>query len=292
MTRFLLQQSNVFIAIALMVILLSSLLTNLNTAISMLSLVLIIAFFGVPHGALDMLFAQKAFTLTNLKAWIQFISTYLLISMLVVGLWLLLPTVFFLVFLGFSAAHFADDLGNSTPKLLRYLYGVSIITLPSIFHTDTLVMLYGYMIEATIAPQIVYVMKLLAMAAMVLMLYAAFIFRHMVSRRLRVEILMVCALMLLVTPLLAFTIYFCFMHSARHIIKARYYFDDVSNKAIMLTLVLPTLAVVLFCAVIFILLPVGQIDENLIKVTFVALAALTFPHAFLLNKIDFLNAFK
>ena len=103
------------------------------------------------------------------------------------------------------------------------------------------------------------------------------------------EIAAVSALMLLAKPLLAFTIYFCFMHSARHILRAKYYFIEYSSITLLITLIAPTLVVLLFCAGIFQLLPTEKLDENLIKVTFATLAALTFPHAFLLSKVGFLN---
>jgi len=290
MIKYLTIQSNLFMVIAIATIGLSYLgVVNTSTS-SVLALISIITFFGVPHGALDTLFAKKAFSLNSLKKWLQFVSIYLSLSIAVLIFWQLLPSLFFILFLCFSALHFADDLGNINPKILGTLYGFNIITLPSILHSNELAKLYGYLIDYNHAVKIVSVMNPFSMVFAALTVVLTMIFyqkKQAINQRHIGEIVAVSALMLLTRPLLAFTIYFCFMHSARHILRSKFYFSKYSNTALLITLIAPTLIVLLFCVGIFQLLPAEKVDENLIKVTFATLAALTFPHAFLLNKVGF-----
>lgn len=295
MTRSITIQSNLFIVITLITIALSCLGIDKTGAFNVLALILIVAFFGVPHGALDILFAKKAFALNSIKSWLQFVIIYLSLSIGVFICWMLLPTFFFIIFLIFSALHFSDDLGNIKPKLLGNLYGLNIVTLPNILHSNELAKLYGHLIDYGYALKIVSIMMPLSIMFAALTLFLAIVVclkKYSILKRHLWEIVVVSLLMLLAKPLLAFTIYFCFMHSARHMLRAKFFFVEYSNTVLLITLIAPTLIVLLFCVLIFQTLPTGKVDENLIKVTFVTLAALTLPHAFLLGKVGFLKWLK
>jgi Brp/Blh family beta-carotene 15,15'-monooxygenase len=295
MAKYLILQSNLFMVIAIVTIALFYLGLGNTSTTNVLALILIITFFGVPHGALDTLFAKKAFALNSIKKWLQFVSIYLSLSIGVLIFWMVLPTFFFILFLCFSAIHFSDDLGSINPKLLGTLYGFNIITLPSILHSNELAKLYGYLIDYGHAVEIVNVMmpfSIVFAALTILITVVISIKKYPIEQRHIWEITAVSVLMLLAEPLLAFTIYFCFMHSARHVLRAKFYFVEYSNTALLITLIVPTLIVLLFCAGVFQLLPIEKFNENLIKVTFATLAALTLPHAFLLSKVGFLKWLK
>ena len=296
MTKYLALQSNVFMIFAFYTVFASfSSLVKVDT-LNTLSLVLVVAMFGVPHGALDTLFAKKAFTLNTAFSWFIFISAYLSLSAIVLVWWFLFPTILFMLFLGFSAVHFADDLRDRKSVFRDILYGLNIIILPSIFYSNDLAVLYGYLIDSTYAVNVVNIMRPVAILSALLTLWVALtsVLNAHDSRDKRpmIELMAVSALMSLVQPLLAFTIYFCLMHSARHIIRAKFYFNEYSNAALLIALVIPTLAVIVLCALTFQVLPTGKVNENLIRVTFATLAALTFPHAFLLSKVGFMQWLK
>ena len=291
MTRYLTLQSSFFVGTVILSVLLTYFAKSPVSAVTALPLVLFITIFGVPHGALDTLFAAKAFRLNNTKRWIIFLIGYLSLSTIVLICWFLLPTIFFILFLGFSAKHFVDDLEGYHNSFIGALYGLNIITLPSIIYSQDLLLLYGYLINSDYILQIVSIIELIAAVSLLLTLWFTFTFFYKkntsTNKRQILELLAVSTLMMLVKPLLAFTIYFCLMHSARHIIRAKFYFKEYSNRVLVFNLVTPTIATFIFCILIFTTLPVENVDENLIKVTFAALAALTFPHEFLLRKVGF-----
>ena len=87
------------------------------------------------------------------------------------------------------------------------------------------------------------------------------------------------------TPILAFTLYFCFLHSIRHSITLIFELDNsfksglkkFINKAIPLTVVTG----LAFLIAIFFLNNIYELNEAIYKVIFIGLASLTFPHILL-----------
>ena len=88
------------------------------------------------------------------------------------------------------------------------------------------------------------------------------------------------------SPLVAFTIYFCFLHSVRHSFGLIYEINNKNfkngfkkflKKALPLTLV----TAILFVVSVFILTNYYVLDDAILKVIFIGLASLTFPHILL-----------
>ena len=87
-------------------------------------------------------------------------------------------------------------------------------------------------------------------------------------------------------PLLAFTIYFCFLHSIRHSLSL---IEEMNNKSlkkgsiIFLKKALPLTAVTAFGFLIalFLLDEYYLLNSAIITVIFIGLASLTFPHILL-----------
>jgi len=79
----------------------------------------LIVLLGVPHGALDTVFAQRSYRLHTVAAWGLFASAYLLAVGAVVLLWQLTPILFLSGFLLISAAHFSGDHLILESRLLR-----------------------------------------------------------------------------------------------------------------------------------------------------------------------------
>ena len=88
------------------------------------------------------------------------------------------------------------------------------------------------------------------------------------------------------TPLVAFTVYFCFLHSIRHSITLIYEIDknDFKNglkvfgwKALPLTVL-----TAIFCLIgLYLLNNNYDFNSSILKIIFIGLASLTFPHILL-----------
>ena len=284
-------QGIAFSLLAFVVSLISLSLGDFNEKISLVLLAVFIVMLGVPHGSLDTLFAKELFNLSQLKKWSKFILIYSIIAALVVAFWWLQPTLFLILFLLISIIHFSDDLIAGTPKLSRILYGGIIIFLPALLHTNELMRLYGYLIEIEHAKWLVTACHYIAfpwLLGLVVVIYQ--LCRSNIVSSL--EVAAVAMLAIFTPPLLAFTIYFCAMHSARHLIRSIQFLENTPKKAIFASLIIPTLIVFAVGYIVWKNMPVSSIDSSLIKIIFVTLAALTVPHMMLLEKSGFSNWIK
>lgn len=255
-----------------------------NTYLVIIALFIIIL--GVPHGALDTLYAQELLGLNHPKKWAKFIVNYIAIALIVIMFWMMLPSLFLLFFLIISCVHFADDLIAGTPIYGRILYGGVIIFLPALTYTNELARLYSFLIDAEHAKLIVSTLKILAfpwLLGLGIVSYKLLQTNILTS----LEIVSVAALAMICPPLLAFTVYFCGMHSFRHVIRSRHFLSVTSPKLLLLSLTVPTLAVFAAAYFFWYFMRPSTIDAALVKIIFVALAALTVPHMILLSKSGF-----
>ena len=106
--------------------------------------------------------------------------------------------------------------------------------------------------------------------------------RNLYALVLVLDLMAILVLNYFLQPLLAFTLYFCFLHSIRHSISLMYELDNNLTKSIPIFLKksLPlTLLTGVLLVIIFILL-MGEFDvsNSINKVIFIGLAALTLPH--------------
>jgi Brp/Blh family beta-carotene 15,15'-monooxygenase len=244
----------------------------------------------VPHGSLDVLFALRAYQLNSLMAWVVFLTAYLLVAMGIILLWMLLPVWFFIGFLIFSALHFSDDLNTPNPMLTKLSYGAAVICLPSIVHGAALVGLYAVFVDASVAQRIVTVSQWLCYP--ILFLMGLMLFNRQINIREKLDAYAVLAIMTLLPPILAFAVYFCLMHSARHLIRSHAFFGQLNARLFIMALVLPTLAVIIMACGVWFFTKTRTFESDLIRMVFIGLAALTFPHAWVLKQSKFTAQFR
>ena len=88
------------------------------------------------------------------------------------------------------------------------------------------------------------------------------------------------------SPLVAFTFYFCFLHSIRHSFSLIIDLDQNSLKNGLLrflkkALPLTILTIILCLIALFYLRSSYDLDNSILKIIFIGLASLTFPHTLL-----------
>jgi Brp/Blh family beta-carotene 15,15'-monooxygenase len=86
-------------------------------------------------------------------------------------------------------------------------------------------------------------------------------------------------------PLLAFTLFFCGMHGARHILRSFSYSGRDSWRLVSLAASLPMLGVGLASAGAWHVLKDTPLDARVVQIVFVGLAALTVPHMALVERV-------
>ena len=92
-------------------------------------------------------------------------------------------------------------------------------------------------------------------------------------------------------PLIAFTLYFCFLHSFRHSISLIVMLDKKNFKKgtklfIKKALPLTIITAVLFLIAVIFLSNYYESNESILKVIFIGLASLTFPHILLEHLVE------
>ena len=112
---------------------------NLN--ISSIFCLLLILIVGVSHGSLDHIKGKKLLKLYNIKSTYIFYIAYILISVAVIVLWILLPSITLILFLMIASYHFGKEdtqfLINERTYFTQILYffkGFLIILAPLYFH--------------------------------------------------------------------------------------------------------------------------------------------------------------
>ena len=267
------------------------LILNFEPIIFCLFLILIL---GISHGALDNSKGTKLLKLFGYKNSILFYLSYIFISLLIIIFWLIFPNTVLLLFLVVAAYHFGkeDTVFYFRRKFfmsecLFFLKGSTVIIAPLLLkreETNEIFRILNFnFFEAEFFND----------EFLIFMLCLSFLSSLYISKKENIDLKSVMILdffsliilNLFLSPILAFTLYFCFLHSIRHSISLIFELDKsfkpglqkFIRKAIPLTIITG----VIFLLAIFFLNNFYKLDEAIYKVIFIGLASLTFPHILL-----------
>ena len=271
--------------------------SSINELIILLFCLFFILSIGISHGALDNYKANKLLKIYKLKNKAIFFSIYIFISALVIFIWSLFSTYTLLAFLIVASYHFGlEDTsflhkGNSLLDQFFYLIkGSLVVFAPLFFHFDETLKIFETLMVSKIFLTFLelehWIINLCLFLSFVGYLY--FIYKNKFEdfEVLFLDMLSIIILNYIFSPIIAFTIYFCFLHSIRHIISLSNELDknNFSNgvkifikKALPLTVVT---AILYLVASIFLSKSYG-LNDVIVKVIFIGLASLTFPHILL-----------
>ena len=256
-----------------------------------LFLILII---GISHGSLDNIKGRKLLKIFGFKSEYIFYIIYLTISSLIILLWIIFPNTVLLIFLIVACYHFGKedtvffiDKKIFFKEILYFFKGSSVIIAPLLFHreeTNEIFRTLNFNIFEN---------SLFSDVFLVIILFLSFISSFFLSNKkdinfkilLMTDFLSILIINFFLSPILAFTLYFCFLHSIRHSITLIFELDkSLKNgfrkfikKAIPLTLITGFA----FIVAIYLLNNFYELNEAIYKVIFIGLASLTFPHILL-----------
>ena len=283
MTPVLRLQGRVFCGLAVALVIASAVGARLAPLQEILAAAALVSLLGTPHGAFDAVFARKLFGVADFKGWAVFSMLYIGLSAAVVGFWFLAPTPFLCAFLVCSALHFGGDPPAGASTFARGLYGGAVIVLPALWHGPELQRLLGLVAGPASAAFVVPLLSRVAapwLAATVL----ACALQARTSWLAASELAALAGLSVVATPLVAFTVYFCAMHSPRHVLRTLASLPGAEARHALALALWPTLAVLSALAVAASLLSDQPIEARAMQLVFVGLAALTLPHMVLLER--------
>ncbi len=239
---------------------------------------------GVPHGALDTIFARQVYRIRSPGAWLLAALLYAVLASLVVGLWWISPTVFLSCFLLVSIAHFSGDLEPGVSMFMRVLYAGSVIVLPCLLYESDVARQFGFLAGPESGVSIAAALSVLAWPWLACSLWAAAV----ASRRNKMagaELLAVSLLAVFASPLIGFTVFFCGMHSARHVIRTYHYANQTSLRLMISAALVPMVLVAMAAIIGWAFLDLNAPSQGVARFLFVGLAALTVPHMVLVERV-------
>ena len=231
---------------------------------------------GLPHGALDPLIARRAGLWRTPLGFAGFNAIYTLVVVAVVLLWMVAPVLSLVAFLLVSALHFGSDWNADRSVGLRFLAGFGLLTVPALSHPDQVSAIY-VVLAGDGGAVVASVQEWLGPIAVAGLLIAALVaLRHRPSQS--VEIVLATVLGLATEPLVFFVLYFCALHSFRHL-KGGFQEERGGGRRTALVVAAYTVVPLLTVGVFLVTFgPGGVLSEQILQLVFIGLAALTVPH--------------
>ena len=261
---------------------------------------LLILSIGISHGALDNQKGKKLTQLYNIKNSYFF---YLMYSVIVIGIitfWLLFPTISLIIFLIVASYHFGKEdtefLFHKKNKLNIILYffkGMLIIIAPLLFHfIETVNIFKSLLIESEsfyFFLEFIENNHILFLTFFISLIVNVYFFMHsfkVTNILIFFDFFSIIILNYFLTPLFAFTMYFCFLHSFRHSISLIVELNKGNIKTGTLLFIKKAMPLTILTAIFYVislyfLSNYYQLDNAILKVIFIGLASLTFPHILL-----------
>ena len=257
----------------------------------LISLFLILTI-GISHGSLDHIKGKKLIKYFGYKSMGIFYLSYLLIGAVTILIWLIFPKLLLFLFLIIAAFHFGKEDSEfinqkKNFELIYFLKGSLIITSPLFFHKEETLTIFetlNFYISNNliISNEILFIFILLSLiSGIILSLNKSIEAKSL----LLMDYLSILILNYFLNPIIAFTIYFCFLHSIRHSISLIREINKNLTKGLPIfikkALPLTVLTIFGYIVSISILNNYNEFNETIYRVIFIGLASLTFPHILL-----------
>lgn len=247
------------------------------------AVLVLIAVFGIPHGALDVLMMMRLSKNLNGRDGVNgrvrlglYALAYLVAVIICLFLWMKIPTLCLVLLLILAAGHFGEDWSPIARKS-RVFLGVVVVTLPAIFHPNALSSYFVVLGVSEYQASNVVTMMALACLLSCIVLITQFT-NHSMEFILWVISLFIAAALL---PVLQyFCLYFCALHAPLHTLDVKQT-NRLSWNQVFKAALLPTVGTALIMIAFFNWLPDKGLSAQLLNTVFITLFALTVPHLFL-----------
>ena len=271
-----------------------------NLSISPLICLLLILIIGVSHGSLDHIKGRKLLKIFQINNIITFYTSYFLLAVTIIILWILLPTVVLIASLIVASFHFGKEdtqflIENNSylNQFLFFLKGSLVILAPLYFNFNETVSIFKLLlIENESFYQSLNVIEnnnfliigiVLSALSSIILFFKKF---ELKKFTIFFDYFSIIIINMHFSPLIAFTIYFCFLHSIRHSISLITELDQESLRNGLLVFIKKatplTILTAIFCLIgLYFLNNNYNLDSAILKLIFIGLASLTFPHILL-----------
>jgi len=259
--------------------------------LSLIALVTVVLI-GLPHGAFDGAVALALGYGKTLKSMLGFILGYIAIAAFVVAFWMIFADIALILFLMISVVHFG--IGDSQPG--RWLarttqtiaHGGLVVVGISILHRSEVEPIFVHLVgsETALVWQFLNVASLGLMVVLIMYLAQAFVLQSIRIRFL--ELVGLGLIYYFLPPLAGFALYFCGVHSVRHLryTWVRLRLQAYGVRTLVLLACFFTVMSWMAGLIIFWQIPTNEtLDGAILRIIFIGLAALTVPHMLLVDGI-------
>ena len=261
---------------------------------------LIIATIGISHGSLDNKKGEFILKKVFPKYWsFIFYGLYILISLMVLIVWIYFPLISLCIFFVIASFHFGyEDLEmffnqkNILKIPLYFFRGFIVISAPlylnnveTINFIDILLLDKNWINIKYSTYAYIFYFNIFAIFISIF----SFLIKKIINSKdfmiIGFEVLSIILIFKYLPLIMAFTLYFCFMHSTKHILSLAIGLDNnivigIKKFAIMaMPLTIITFAMSLI--MLFYLSKDFEVDKSILKIIFIGLASLTLPHILL-----------
>ena len=239
---------------------------------------LFIVIVGIPHGTLDVEIATARFGKSSALGKFAILAGYLACASGMALCWMLAPAIALSLFLIISIIHFGLDWRGGADPFLAMMVGWALIALPALSHpqdvSDIFAILTGSPTGSTISALLACAAAPAALGSLV---FAYWAFKNN-ERQNAVDVIACMTAAIFVPPLVAFAVFFCGLHSPRHMAEALRESVGISSArkgAIIAAVFLLSLAI---GVVLFMGQSDLQVESGVIRTAFMLISILTAPH--------------
>lgn len=236
---------------------------------------------GLPHGALDPSTAEQVGLVHSKRSLWLFNLGYTAVVAAIVGLWWIAPVFTLALFLAMSAWHFSGDWTSTMPAWGRLLGGAGLLLLPIVFHTEEVATIFESLSGPggrDLAEQLSRLGWLVPTAMLAGSLYAWMKKQWSTA----IEFWGLVALGWAAPPLVFFILYFCLLHSPRHLLGHFQQAPREEHPRLWRMLVVYSLGTLVVLAPMMWLWQSISVTDTILRLVFIGLAAVTVPHMLLL----------
>ena len=209
-----------------------------NNSLIILCLFLILTL-GISHGSLDNVKGKKLIKFLNIKSMSTFYIGYSLMSLSIIIIWIIFPKSLLIIFLIVAAYHFGKEDTIFLKKeekiydnILYLLKGSVVITSPLLFHKIETILIFQHL-NFNITG-IIYIENIFLYILLILSFFSIFFFfskKNMeLNSLLLIDFFSVLILNYFLNPLVAFTVYFCFLDTQELVEITKYIFSDKKEQ--------------------------------------------------------------
>ena len=249
---------------------------------------------GISHGSLDNLKGKKVLKMYNLQNIFIFYFLYTFLALIVILLWVSFPNFILAIFLIVASYHFGKEdtvfkinIKGIKKDILFLIKGSSIIIAPLLFNFEKTNEIF-LMLNFDLFDKII-ITKVLLSIILILSFISGLILSNLKNVEYKsltiMDFISIILLNYFLNPILAFTIYFCLLHSIRHSLTLIFELDSKFitglEKFVKKALPLTFVTALIYLLSIYNLSSFYELNNAIYKVIFIGLASLTFPHILL-----------